>query len=529
MSALGEGTGTTILPGVRNPLVVVACFALLFGVACFPIFFFAVLPLGDVLNHTARVYVLNNLATDPALQKYYTVHWDLFSFQSTDLLLPPLARWFGLETAVRLFTATTFALLIAGTVAVHRVLFGRITLWPAGAFLFLYNFPLISGQISFLFSTGLTLLLFAAWIATERWPPVVRIAVFAGASFGLMLCHFFAFAAYGLLIMVFTLARARRAPTWGQKIRELVEAGLPFLPSGICFLSSFGQTVDGPTSYGGISNKLVALLAGTANYGLWPDFLITLVIIIALWWLIRRKAIVIAKGMRLPVFALLLAVIAMPNLLRGVFAADLRLPCLLYFLLVAVTEVRLEGRRYAVAFVAGVLGLLLLRVGTTVVLWSDLEAGYREFRVADQILDRGSRVVVTPAPYWNISCFAVIDRQVFLPVLATTATPLAFTGAARDLYSETLARSRIVHWHPASPAFASVDPETVRQVEQVAQRITEADGFSSTIDWSDWPERFDYIIDFHLGRPGNPVPALLTEVRRGSYFAIYRIHPPAEP
>jgi hypothetical protein len=252
----------------------------------------------------------------------------------------------------------------------------------------------------------------------------------------------------------------------------------------------------------------------------------TFVIIIALWWLIRRKGIVVATGMRLPVFVLLLAGIAMPSLLRGVFAADLRLPCLLYFLLVAVTEVRLEGRRYAVVFVAGVLSLLLLRVGTTVILWSDLEAGYREFRVADQELDRGSRVVVTPAPYWNISCFAVIDRQVFLPVLATTATPLAFIGAARDLYSDTLARSRIVRWHPASPAFASVDPDTVRQVEQVAQRITEADGFSSTIDWSDWPERFDYIVDFHLGRPANPVPALLTEVSRGSYFAIYRIHPP---
>jgi hypothetical protein len=505
-----------------------ACYAGLFVVACVPIFSFASLPLGDVLNHAARVYILNNLSNDLTLQKFYTVHWDLFSFQSTDLLLPPLARWVGLETAVRLFTATTFALLIAGTVAVHRVLFGRVGLWPAGAFLFLYSFPLISGQISFLFSTGLSLLLFAAWIATERWPWVIRIPLFAGASFALLLCHFFALAAYGLLIMVFTLARARRAPTRRQRLRALVEAGLPFLPPGICFLMSFGQTVDGPTAYGGIPNKLLALLAGTANYGYWPDFLITFVIIVALWWLIRRKGIVVATGMCLPVFALLLAAIAMPNLLRGVFAADVRLPCLLYFLLVAVTEVRLEGRRYTVAFAAGVLSLLLLRVGTTLSLWSDLDAGYREFRAADQELDRGSRIVVTPAPYWNISCFAVIDRQVFLPLLATTATPLAFTGAARDLYSDTLARTRIARWHPASPVFASVDPETVRQVEQVAQRITEADGFFSTIDWSDWPERFDYLIDFHQGFPGNPVPALLTEVSRGSYFTIYRIHPPPQ-
>ena len=494
--------------------------------ACIPIFSFADLPLNDALNHAARIYVLNNLATDPVLQKHYVVHWALFSFQSTDLLLPPLARWFGLQTAMHLFVAISFALLIAGTVVVHRVLFGRVGLWPAAAFLFLYNFPLVSGQISFLFSTGLSLLLFAAWVATERWPRAIRIAVFAGASFGLMLCHFFAFAAYGLLVLCFALVRARSVPTLGQKLRGLAEAGLPLLPSGICFLLSFGQAIDGPTSYGSILDKTVAVLAGTANYGDWPDILLTLVVIIALWWLNRRKRIAIATDLRLPILVLLLTAIAMPSLLRGVFAADLRLPCLLYFLFVAASEVRLEGRRHTMAFAAGVFALLLLRVGTTTVLWSQFEAGYREFRTADRTLDRGSRVAVTPAPYWFISCFAVIDRQVFLPVIYTTATPLALTPEAKDLYSDTLARSRVVHWKPVGSAFASVDAETVRQVEQVGQRISKDDAFSSTIDWSDWPERFDYLIDFHLGDPANPVPALLTEVSRGSYFAIYRIHPP---
>jgi hypothetical protein len=118
-----------------------------------------------------------------------------------------------------------------------------------------------------------------------------------------------------------------------------------------------------------------------------------------------------------------------------------------------------------------------------------------------------------------------MDRQVFMPRIYTYATPLQFTGKSKELYSETLARSRTVRWHRAS-AFVAADPETVLQVERVGQRISNDDTYSSTIDWSDWPERFDYLIDFHLGRPGNPVPALLTEVSRGSYFAIYRIHPP---
>ena len=123
----------------------------------------------------------------------------------------------------------------------------------------------------------------------------------------------------------------------------------------------------------------------------------------------------------------------------------------------------------------------------------------------------------------------MIDRQVFLPIIFTAATPLSLSPEAEGLYSDTLARDRVVRWHPAGADFASVDPETVRQVEAVGQRISKDDVFTSTIDWSDWPERFDYLIDFHQSGSGNPVPALLTEVARGSYFTIFRIHPPGRP
>jgi hypothetical protein len=524
-----------------NALVLVACYAVLFAIACIPIFSFGVLPLGDTLNHVARVYILNNLESETVLQKYYAVHWDLFSFQSTDLLLPPLARWFGLETALHLFVTITFALLIAGTAAVHRVFFGRVGLWPAAAFLFLYNFPLLSGQISFLFSTGLSLLLFAAWIATERWPRAIRLLIFTGASFGLMLSHFFAFSAYALLVMCFAAGRAWRAPTLGERLRLLVEAGLPFVAPAICFLLSFGHSVSGPSSYGEILNRAITLLVGTLNYGYWPDIVLSVAVIATIWWLNRRRRMVLAPGMRLPTVVLVLTAIAMPSVLLGVFAADFRVPCLLYFLLVAASEVRLDGRRQAIAFATGVIALLVLRVVTTNQVWSHVDADYREFRAADYKLDRGSRVAVIPVgedqranprpqtPYWFIACFAVIDRQVFLPQIYTVATPLALTEAAKDIYSDTPARSRTVRWHPANAAFAKVDPETVRQVELVGQRISNDDFYTSMIDWSDWPERFDYLIDFHLGRLGNPVPALLTEVSRGSYFTIYRIHPPQQP
>src|SRR5690242_5894892 len=91
---------------------VAGLYLLLFCLALIPIFAFEVLPLGDMPNHLARTYILNHLDANPVLQKYYATHWELFSFQSTDILLPLLAGWFGLSLGQHLFVAITFALLL---------------------------------------------------------------------------------------------------------------------------------------------------------------------------------------------------------------------------------------------------------------------------------------------------------------------------------------------------------------------------------------------------------------------------------
>ena len=70
--------------------------ALLLAVALVPVFSFDLLPLGDMPNHLARAFILNNIASDPDLQRYYAIDWRLFSFQSTDFILPLLTKALGL-------------------------------------------------------------------------------------------------------------------------------------------------------------------------------------------------------------------------------------------------------------------------------------------------------------------------------------------------------------------------------------------------------------------------------------------------
>ena len=536
--AIPETSAHETTDGRPGRPALVGLYLVFFAIALMPVFAFEVLPLGDMLNHLTRAYIINTLDSSPDLQKYYAVHWALFSFQSTDLLLPPLARWFGLATSQHLFVAITFGLLLSGTAALHRALFGRIGPWPAAAVLFLYSFPLALGQISFLFSTGLSLLLLAGWIAYRDRLDTRRLMVFVLVSFALFLSHFFAFAAYALTVASYELGRLREEPTLARKLRRLIAVGLPLTAPAICFVLQFGGTIKGNTFYGEILAKAVAVLSPTLTYGTWSDILLTIAIGAALWILERKKLLSFAKTMRVPAIVLILTAIAMPRLLSGVLGADLRLPCLLAFLLVGSSELALPRRRAVAIFAAGLGALLVFRVASIFEQWRHFDADYREFRAVDDKIERGSRLVVIPfekdfrshpqplLPYWFVTAFAVIDRDVFMPLLYTFATPLQLAGEGTEIVSGTLARARKVEWHPADPAFATADAATLAQTSAVGQRISDVDVYTSTIDWSDWPERFDYAVDLHFGRAGNPVPALLTEVWRGSYFTIYRIHPP---
>jgi hypothetical protein len=503
--------------------------------ALVPVFAFGTLPLGDMPNHLARAFILNSLGSDPDLQRYYAIEWHFFSFQSTDFILPLLTKAFGLEMGARLFVAVTFALLIGGTAALHRAWFGRVGLWPAAATLFLFSFPFALGQISFLFSTGLSLLLFAAWIASLERHGIVKVALFSAASFALLLCHFFAFAAYALMLGTHASVLWWRQPD--RPWRGLIEAGIPFVLPAIVFLLSFGSEIHGRTFYGDIFAKAVSVLAATITYGTWPDVVVTIAVIVGLWILHRRRLLSFVPEMRFPVLALVVAAIAMPRMMQGVLGADLRIPCLLGFLLIAASDVAFRSRRQLLLFGAGVAVVLLFRVATLMDRWRVFDADYREFRAAAATLDRGSRVMVIPfelgktadrprLPYWYLASFAVIDRSVFLPHLYTIATPLRFTGGRAANVSGSPAASPSVDWHPTMTGFATANAEAIRQAGDVVRRMAPWDMVTNPIDWSDWPEQYDTLIDLDFGAAVNPAPALLTEIHRGSIFTIYRIHPP---
>jgi hypothetical protein len=244
--------------------------------------------------------------------------------------------------------------------------------------------------------------------------------------------------------------------------------------------------------------------------------------------------------MRLPLAVIAILAIIMPNELASVWGADFRLPTLLALLAIAASDLQLPTRRHALSFALCLTGLMLTRMIVLGGHWARLANDFDEFRVADAGIERGSRIFSIQEevdhrdhptdvlfPYRHVAALAVIDRDVFLPDLFTYATPLNFAGLGREIVSDQPVTTRRIEWHPTAPAFA-VAPDTISQAEAVGRRAAAFDIDSSTNDWSAWPERFDYLIAFDFGRRENPVPALLTEISQGSYFTIYRIHPPGQ-
>jgi hypothetical protein len=496
-------------------------------------------PLADLPNHLARVHIIANLASDVDLQRHYDIEWQLLSFQFSDLILPPLAKLFGLETSCRIFVAATFTVLLGGTFALHKALFGRVGLWPAAAFLLLYNFMFAWGFLSFLFTSGLVLILFAGWIRTAERESALRSAGFALSALVIFLFHSFAFAVFALAVIAFELGRWRQGRT--HFAHRVILTGVVFvIPATLLPLAAVSQ-FPLTSAYGGSDEKIRAILSPFNMYFGWQDFLLTLAAV-GLYWIGRENRLFrLAPQIRWPLTAIAVAAILVPNRLLNVGGTDFRLPVIFLLLLIGGTDLSHVTRKQAMVFAGLLAVLMLVRVGTVSAEWRRMSADLSELRAAMTAFDRGSRVVVVQAlydhreppapslfPYRHIAGFAVIDRDVFLPHLFSAATPLRFVSPGNTWISDQLAVFRKPAFRPRNPAFA-IDAKTVEAVELVQQAIQDSDQATSTIDWSDWPEQFDYLIDFHYGSPRNPVPALLTELHRGTFFSIFRIHAPGQP
>ena len=173
-------------------------FSALMLAAVAPLFLVDVVPLANMPNHMARIRILAEIGQDPALAASYRLNWGLQPNLAVDLLLTPLVGIVEPLTLGRWFTVLCMLALAGGTIAAYRAINGRLDIWPAALFLFIYNHVLIWGFLNFLFGLGLGLAGFAAWVATSDRPGWRRTALFGLGGVVMFFVHLMALGIYGV-------------------------------------------------------------------------------------------------------------------------------------------------------------------------------------------------------------------------------------------------------------------------------------------------------------------------------------------
>ena len=482
----------------------------------------------DYPNHLARMHVIANIGTDEALAQSYRVAWAAMPNLAMDLVSWPFLALLPVETLGLLFTALTMSLLVAGTLALHRVLHGECGLWTAAVWLFLYNHLLVMGFLNYLFAVGLALLLFAGWIASERRPAWIRLLLFPAALIGLYFAHLFALGVYGACVAGYELARAwpdLRAG-WKTTLRNGITAAWQFVAVAILVLATMPDGGGRSFFYGPLLAKVRALWSPVLTYLKPIDLGIFLFVLAILIAGLATRRLVLARPMRLPLAILVLLAAVMPFEMEGawghIWYADLRLPIVIALLLVAALRPRNVGTKVAATVLCAGLVLFAWRIYDISDEWRRVDRDFAEFRAALGVVEPGAAILPVQKQnvplaggetrfdhaYWHMPVMAVVDRSAFVPTMFTDPAKQPVRAAPARLAMDT---------EFGAPIELALLLDSARGGEAVAG------GVGMKPFWRDWPQRYDYVVITHFGARGNPLPDLLAPVHAGSFFDIYRV------
>src|SRR5262249_42495837 len=145
-------------------------FALFALVGSIPVITHPLPPLTDYVNHLARMHVIASIGGDPHPSRLYEIDWSIIPNLVMDLVIPRLVRFMSIYHAGQVFTVATFVLIVSGTLALNRALFGAWSVLPLIAFPLLYNHVFLVGVMNYMFGLGLVLWALAAWVWLGRPP-----------------------------------------------------------------------------------------------------------------------------------------------------------------------------------------------------------------------------------------------------------------------------------------------------------------------------------------------------------------------
>ena len=503
-------------------------FTVLLAITAIPILLHPLPPLSDYVNHLARMHVIAAINSDPDLARYYEVDWQVIPNLMMDLVVPQFERLMNVYLAGQLYTLLSFALIVSGTLALHRRLFGRWSPLPLLAFPLLYNNVFLVGTMNYVAGIGLMLWAVTTWMALRERSWLIRLPVSAAFVLALFFCHLFALGVYGLALLAFELHRlwasfrqarsvspalaTRRLPGWTA---DFVATGLPFLPVLPLLMMSPTWGLWQGFSWE-LAGKIDGLIYVIEVYSHSVALLLIGIVAFLAGWALRDRALSFhAFGIALLAVGTVIY-IALPRMLFDTYMADQRLPISLAFILLACIDLDLRQRAVRSGFVVALLALVAIRVGEVEHTWRQLTPGIESFRQSVNLIDRGAKVMVAYADpdagsglgdfgLVHADCIALIERS----ALVTTAF--------------TVVGKQVLHARPDFRGRVDTEDGTPPAVDELLHVADRADAGNHEY-WRHWTADYDYLyVLFTEGNFANPDPAHLTPIYAGRRFMLYRI------
>jgi len=475
-------------------------FIVLAAITLIPIVLYPWPPLTDYMNHLSRMHILATIDSDPDLSRFYEVSWQIIPNLMMDLIVPPLQRFMSVYLAGQVYTIASFVLIISGTLALNRQLFGRWSVLPLIAFPLLYNNVFLVGTLNYIFGMGLALWALTAWIGLRERHLLMRLAVSALFVLGLFFCHLFSVGLYGLGLLAFEITRLI-ASYKSQRLRA-------------SFVWELNGKVDGLVYVVEVYSHFAALLLiGIAAF--------------AAGWGMRHRAFQLHPfGWALLILGSI-TYMAMPRVIFETYMADQRLPISLAFTVIACAHLNLRHDYVRRGFATVLVLLLAIRVFEVQTLWSEASITTSAFRDSVRQIERGAKVLVAYADpdagddpkelgLVHAACLAIIERS----ALVTTA----FTVKGKQILEvREPYRARVDREDGTPPSVAQL----MQVVEEPQEEGTPQEGARSY--WSKWTSDYDYVYVLFTD-PGyeSPDPSRLTAIYTGNRFALFRINPAGE-
>lgn len=475
----------------------------------------------DYPAHLATFYLLSGGAKSPLLAQFYQVHWTPVPNLAGEAVIPTLGLSIGLRAATAVFlTFAVIAWSLAGG-AIQWALFRRITPAPLLGSAFVYNANFMWGFFNYCFGTALALLVFAAWIGTERRLRPWVVACFAVVTLVIYFCHLFAAAILLLLIGCYQLSAISRGSSLGENLRRLYLPVVIALPAGIAFFF-FKPEGAGASIEFNVVDTILDRLSSPVQFAFdRPAWVLLAGLTILFVYGVCTRQILLHPRMKPVLLVLAVLCLVTPEWAMGGWGADLRVPALLGTIAFAAAEFRFE-RRAQLALAAVAVIVAGWQSAALAGNWRYYGNRFAEFRAAGRFLTPGSKIVTvldgdsiglaSDQPYWHMAEYAIIDRHVFTPLLFTT---------------------RGQHVIQLRPAVSGIAAGSAQQGSP--PDISELDDLSAgnSRDDKDIREVFPYLLRvqchfdvavvIHLAGHRSQVPDMLAPLHEGSFFSLYRI------